>query len=187
MIEKKKTNMKPKTQNINSVKIIFLGICIFIILPFHSISQRRNTIDTICIHDVILSEGKINGKKTFLVNEKTKDSVTYYKLLNEINSNPIKKCRPCYLIELDGENKKIKEGLFYLNTPIGIYVQYHENGKFKESGWYKNTKPLSDPVFKMGVPCDGSCTVKDSTWKYYSSNGKLLRTEKYEMGKLKKK
>jgi hypothetical protein len=47
----------------------------------------------------------------------------------------------------------------------GPYTRYFENGKLECSGYYNNER-------------------RDSIWKFYDTQGALLRTEKYRHGKL---
>ncbi len=47
----------------------------------------------------------------------------------------------------------------------GPYFYYYENGKIRISGNYKDD-------------------LKTGTWKYFDENGKMIKTETYEKGKL---
>lgn len=47
----------------------------------------------------------------------------------------------------------------------GPYVCYHENGKLKMSGYYKSG-------------------IQDGLWKYYNTEGVLIRQEQYNDGKV---
>ncbi|MBC7861922.1 MAG: hypothetical protein IAF38_03050 [Bacteroidia bacterium] len=143
--------------------------------------------DTIKWHNVITGSSTLNGKTIYEANGVSIDSVKYNLFQKEWKNNPLRKCRPCYLFELNENDRITKEGDFFINIPIGVYKEYFSNGKLKVSGKYKNVYPLTHSDFQMGVPCTGKCTVKDGEWKYYSDKGKLLKTEKYKDGKLLKK
>ncbi|HEX7413246.1 MAG TPA: hypothetical protein VF411_04300 [Bacteroidia bacterium] len=161
-------------------------ILLFGLSGISQVNSQQKT-DTIRYYNLLMHEGIQNGKKVYVVNEINIDSVRYAFLYKQWAKNVIRKCRPCYLLELDVNDSIIKEGNFYFTTPIGIYKEYYPNGKLKTIGNYKNVYPLTHDDFKLGVPCIGKCTVKDGEWKYYSDKGKLIKTEKYEVGKLVKK
>ena len=159
-------------------KILFV---FFVLYTHNSIAQKKMN-DTLRIHDVILSSGIINGKKVFKANEIIINKEKY----DSITKESFNACIPCYLITLDEEDKTIKEGLFYINLPIGYFKSYHKNGKISSVGNYINLLPLSHKNLKMGMPCEGTCTVKDGRWKYYNDKGQLIKTEFYIKGLLQK-
>jgi len=166
-----------------------IKICQLILLLLFSFSSKaqvtsEQNLDTIRWYNLILAEGTSNGKKVYTANEVIVDSARYAYLYKQWGRNVIRKCRPCYLLELDEKDKTIMEGKFYLNMPIGIYRDYYKNGKLKSSGNYKNVYPLTHNDFKMGMPCIGKCTVKEGEWKYFNDKGKLTKTEKFKEGQL---
>lgn len=58
------------------------------------------------------------------------------------------------------------DSVYYIKS--GPYTRYYENGALECSGYFKNEK-------------------MDSTWKYYDTNGKLIKQEDYVNGVLVKK
>src|ERR1043166_3565016 len=148
---------------------VILLFCVTII----SLPGSAQKTDTVKWHNVVLVSSVQNGKKIFMADDVPVDSTRYTLLQKEWGNNPLANCRPCYLLELDAKDRKIKEGDFFVNIPIGIYKEYYAGGKLKISGTYKNVYPLTHADFQMGVPCIDKCTVKEGEWKYYSAKGIL--------------
>jgi antitoxin component YwqK of YwqJK toxin-antitoxin module len=83
---------------------------------------------------------------------------------------------------------------FVWSIKTGNWVEYYENGKTKSIGKYypasisgEVTDTLQDENGNLKVVrCDNPIYLKDSTWKYYSESGELIREEFYDKAKLMK-
>ena len=82
------------------------------------------------------------------------------------------------------------EGQFDRGIPVGTFTHYHPNGtkravmvfRGKTQACYTQEFALNGVLLAEGLY--GSPGVKDSTWRIYDLNGKLLSTETYKGGQL---
>jgi antitoxin component YwqK of YwqJK toxin-antitoxin module len=90
------------------------------------------------------------------------------------------KCRPCYLITLNLDQKPIIEAVSYGECMVGSWIEYHKNGRIKSIGQYKeNTTGDWSNIYDRGY-----CSVRVGEWKYFDMNGKLIKVEHYNNGTL---
>ena len=82
------------------------------------------------------------------------------------------------------------EGQFDRGIPVGTFTHYHPNGtkravmvfRGKTQACYTQEFALNGALLAEGLY--GAPGVKDSTWRIYDLNGKLLSTETYQGGQL---
>ncbi len=82
------------------------------------------------------------------------------------------------------------EGQFDRGIPVGTFTHYHPNGtkravmvfRGKTQACYTQEFALNGVLLAEGLY--GAPGVKDSTWRIYDLNGKLLNTETYQGGQL---
>lgn len=84
--------------------------------------------------------------------------------------------------------KKVYEGQFKDDVPVGVFKYYHSNGKLKSTTefiqgvhkvktvmYHENEHKASEGIFID--------QLKDGEWKYFSNTDKLIAIEHYAMGK----
>lgn len=70
-----------------------------------------------------------------------------------------------YFVFCNKKARRIAEGLWDIEGFHGMYKEYYKDGKLKESGTYNGD-------------------AKEKIWTYYSEEGKAIKEEVYESGKL---
>jgi antitoxin component YwqK of YwqJK toxin-antitoxin module len=90
-------------------------------------------------------------------------------------------------IKLDEDKKKIYEGHFENNIPVGTFTYYYDTGTpWSISVFSKNGTVARAKMFDAGGKLTGEGKFinqkKDSVWKFYNQDGKLLSDEVYLNG-----
>lgn len=90
-------------------------------------------------------------------------------------------------IKYDDDRKKIYEGNFLNNVPVGTFTYYYDTGTpWSVSVFSNNGKVVRTKMFDAGGKLTGEGKYlnekKDSVWKFYSQEEKLLSTEVYLNG-----
>lgn len=90
-------------------------------------------------------------------------------------------------IKLDEDKKKIYEGHFENNIPVGTFTYYYDSGiPWSISVFSKNGTVARAKMFDAGGKLTGEGKFinqkKDSVWKFYNQEGKLLSDEVYLNG-----
>src|SRR5437868_5424204 len=91
-------------------------------------------------------------------------------------------------IKLDSNKKKIYEGNFVDNIPVGKFVYTYDNGNtqaitiFSDNGKVARTK-MFDYAGKITGEGKYIDKQKDSVWRFYNEDGKLIADEIYVKGK----
>ena len=90
-------------------------------------------------------------------------------------------------IKLDEDNKKIYEGNFVNNVPVGTFTYFYDTGTpWSISIFSKNGTVARAKMFDAGGKLTGEGKFinekKDSVWKFYNQDGKLLSDEVYLNG-----
>lgn len=104
-------------------------------------------------------------------------NISSFKILNE---NPYKTFR---FVIYDLDNKKFQDYVahnFYREI-IGLYKEYHTNGKIKLKGSYFKYDSTSWTNQNADIPRSS----KDGIWITYDDNGKIIKKEIYDKGTLK--
>jgi antitoxin component YwqK of YwqJK toxin-antitoxin module len=90
--------------------------------------------------------------------------------------------RQYYLIVRDKKGNTRLEGNFFDEFPDGHVIEYDAKGKISAEGNYRIEK-LKKPeqVVRTGGKKFGKyySSRKDGTWKYYNTNGRVLKEVKY--------
>jgi antitoxin component YwqK of YwqJK toxin-antitoxin module len=90
-------------------------------------------------------------------------------------------------VKVDENKKKIYEGNFVDNIPTGKFVYFYDNGKpwsvsfFSNNGTVTHTK-MYDAAEILTAEGKYVNQKKDSVWKYYNKQGKLISDENYVNG-----
>jgi len=92
-----------------------------------------------------------------------------------------------FWIKLDDNKKKIYEGNFVDNIPVGKFIYYYDNGQpWSISIFSQKGKVARSQMFDAGGKLTGEGKYvnekKDSVWKFYNQEGKLLSDEIYVNG-----
>jgi antitoxin component YwqK of YwqJK toxin-antitoxin module len=79
-------------------------------------------------------------------------------------------------------------GFFIDDIPVGSFQYFHENGKIKAKNYFfeKGKKAKAELFNTKGEKeAEGLYVdkLKDSVWNYYNTQGKLIMTESYKLGK----
>ncbi|MBI2271132.1 MAG: hypothetical protein HYU69_12370 [Bacteroidetes bacterium] len=86
--------------------------------------------------------------------------------LDACNGVKLNICRDkTYFKFYDKKELKIAEGNWYIEGFVGAYKEYYKSGRIKESGTYNGD-------------------AKEKAWTYYNEEGKAIKEEVYESGKL---
>lgn len=90
-------------------------------------------------------------------------------------------------IKLDDDKKKIYEGNFVDNVPVGKFTYYYDTGiPWSITIFSNNGKVAHTQMFDAGGLLTGEGKYvnqkKDSLWKFYNREGKLLSIENYVNG-----
>jgi antitoxin component YwqK of YwqJK toxin-antitoxin module len=90
-------------------------------------------------------------------------------------------------IKLDDNKKKIYDGNFVNDIPVGKFTYYYDNGTpWSETVFTKNGKVAYTKMFDAGGKLMGEGKYidqkKDSLWKFYNNEGKLISDEMYTNG-----
>ncbi len=93
-------------------------------------------------------------------------------------------------VTYEGSSMLRYEGTFDKGIPVGTFTHYHPNGtkraimvfRGKTQSCYTQEFALNGTLLAEGRY--GAPGVKDSTWRIYDLNGKLLNTETYQGGSL---
>lgn len=90
-------------------------------------------------------------------------------------------------VKLDEDKKKIYEGHFENNIPVGTFTYYYDTGTpWSISVFSKNGTVARTKMFDAGGKLTGEGKFinqkKDSVWKFYNQEGKLLSDEVYLNG-----
>ena len=90
-------------------------------------------------------------------------------------------------IKYDEDKKKIYEGNFVNNIPVGTFTYYYDTGTpWSISVFSQNGKVARAKMFDAGGKLTGEGKYvnekKDSVWKFYDQDGKLLSDEVYLNG-----
>ena len=90
-------------------------------------------------------------------------------------------------IKLDADKKKIYEGNFIDNIPVGKFTYFYDTGTpWSGTVFSKNGTVAHTQMFDAGGQITGEGKYvkekKDSLWKFYGRSGKLLATENYVNG-----
>lgn len=90
-------------------------------------------------------------------------------------------------IKYDDDHKKIYDGNFVNNIPVGTFTYYYDSGiPWSISVFSENGKVARTKMFDAGGKLSGEGKYvnekKDSLWKFYSQEGKLLSDEIYVNG-----
>ncbi len=90
-------------------------------------------------------------------------------------------------IKYDADHKKIYDGNFVDNIPIGKFIYFYDTGiPWSISVFSHNGKQTHSQMFDAGGKLIGEGNYlnekKDSTWKFYSAEGNLLSDEIYTNG-----
>lgn len=91
-------------------------------------------------------------------------------------------------IKLDENKKKLYEGTFVNDMPVGKFIYYYDNETpYSIVVWSNNGKIGRTKLFDGGgkMVAEGKYVdqKKDSTWVFYNQEGKVLSEETYLMGK----
>jgi len=87
------------------------------------------------------------------------------------------------------ENGKLKyEGEFRDNIPVGLFRHYYETGELKmTANYFNNGKSASSYIYYPNGKLEAAGLYteqkKDSLWKYYNEEEKLIKDEFYNKGK----
>jgi antitoxin component YwqK of YwqJK toxin-antitoxin module len=89
---------------------------------------------------------------------------------------------------------------YIMNCPAGSSIEWYENGQIKETGnyyveatdslisltWFheEEKKIDSNTIVESTTTFEGYRGLKDDLWKYYSIDGKEIKTEMWNKGKL---
>ena len=90
-------------------------------------------------------------------------------------------------IKYDADHKKIYDGNFLNNIPVGTFTYYYDSGiqwsisVFSQNGKVARTK-MFDAAGKLTGEGKFVSEKKDSLWKFYNQEGKLLSDEFYLNG-----
>ncbi len=92
-------------------------------------------------------------------------------------------------IKLDDDKKKLYEGNFVDNIPVGKFTYYYDIGiPWSITIFSNNGKVAHTQMFDGGGLLTGEGKYvnekKDSLWKFYSRDGKLLSIENYSNGEI---
>ena len=90
-------------------------------------------------------------------------------------------------IKFDEDHKKIYDGNFVNNIPVGTFTYYYDSGiPWSISVFSKNGNVVRTKMFDAGGKLTGEGKYvnekKDSVWKFYNQDGKLLSDEVYVLG-----
>ena len=90
-------------------------------------------------------------------------------------------------IKFDEDHKKIYDGNFLNNVPVGTFTYYYDSGiPWSVSVFSKNGTVARTKMFDAGGKLIGEGKYvnekKDSVWKFYNQDGKLLSDEVYVIG-----
>lgn len=90
-------------------------------------------------------------------------------------------------IKLDDNKKKMYDGHFINDIPVGKFIYYYDTGiPWSETVFSKNGKVAYTKMFDAGGKLKGEGKYvdqkKDSIWKFYNEEGKLLSDEIYVNG-----
>lgn len=90
-------------------------------------------------------------------------------------------------VKLDDDKKKIYEGNFVNNIPVGTFTYYYDTGTpWSITIFSKNGTVAYSKMFDAGGSLTGSgkyvSEKKDSLWNFYGRGGKLLSSENYVNG-----
>ena len=90
-------------------------------------------------------------------------------------------------IKFDEDHKKIYDGNFLNNVPVGTFTYYYDSGipwsisVFSKNGTVVRTK-MFDAAGKLTGEGKYVNEKKDSVWKFYNQDGKILSDEVYVVG-----
>lgn len=92
-----------------------------------------------------------------------------------------------YWIKLDENKKKIYEGHFENNVPVGVFTYYYDTGiPWSVTVFSQNGKVARTKMYDAGGKLTGEgkyvSEKKDSLWKFYNQDGKILSDEMYVNG-----
>ena len=90
-------------------------------------------------------------------------------------------------IKLDDNRKKIYEGNFIDNVPVGKFIYFYDTGiPWSETVFSQNGKVAHTKMFDAGGKITGEGKYvnekKDSLWKFYNAEGKVISDELYVNG-----
>ncbi len=90
-------------------------------------------------------------------------------------------------IKFDADHKKIYDGNFLNNMPVGTFTYYYDSGiPWSISVFSKNGTVARTKMFDAGGKLVGEGKYvnekKDSVWKFYNQEGKILSDEVYSNG-----
>jgi antitoxin component YwqK of YwqJK toxin-antitoxin module len=91
-------------------------------------------------------------------------------------------------IKFDQAHKKLYDGNFKDNYPVGKFTYYYDSGiPWAVTIFYKNGKVAYTKMYDAGGNLTGEGKYidekKDSIWKFYNSEGKVISDETYVNGK----
>lgn len=91
-------------------------------------------------------------------------------------------------IKLDGNKKKLYEGNFVNDVPVGKFTYYYDNGlPYSIIIWSNNGKVGRTKLYEGSgkLVAEGKYIdqKKDSVWIFYNESGKVLSEETYKLGK----
>jgi len=121
----------------------------------------------------------VNGKTIYKANVKEISKDKYDVMMASRSS--IAECTPCMLETYDENGKLSTKAVQYKDCYVGSFTAYYPNGKVKTQGHYReNDTDIWEPLWDNGY------CIKHGTWTEYDEKGKVIKTENYNFGNLKK-
>ncbi len=121
----------------------------------------------------------VNGKTIYKANGKEISKDKYDAMVASRSS--IAECTPCMLETYDENGKLSMKAVQYKDCYVGSFTAYYPSGKIKTTGHYReNETDTWEPLWDNGY------CIKHGIWTEFDEKGKVIKTENYNFGNLKK-
>lgn len=163
-----------------------LFFVIALILTNAALFSQKDTIKTSYknlpvkkFYSIMTESVVVNGKTVYKGNG---NEITKEKYEEYVKSrNAMQECVPCILETYDENAKLQTKAVQYKDCNVGYYIAFYPNGKVKTIGHYReNESGTWEPLWDNGY------CIKHGRWLEYNDKGKIVKTEFYDFGNLKK-